>query len=124
VRRYQQDEWALADKWKTSGIGAGWEVVKATGGALNPVLGGALSVLEEGYDAIKDLRHVKSGCPRGEQESGALIYPAHASQEQPVIDRGSEKSCSRLPGAYCPNPPRVRKKSTKPGAFTWSRFRR
>ena len=55
VRRYQQDESALADKWKTTSLSAGWEIVKAWGGVVNPVLGGALAVLEKGYDAIKDL---------------------------------------------------------------------
>jgi tetratricopeptide (TPR) repeat protein len=54
VRRYRQDETALADKWKTTGLSAGWEVVKAIGGFMHPALGGTLSVVEKVYGALKD----------------------------------------------------------------------
>ncbi|MBS1835455.1 MAG: hypothetical protein JST65_22245 [Acidobacteria bacterium] len=54
VKRYRMDEASLEHSVKNAGAGMIWEAVKAAGGALNPVLGGALSVMEKAYGAVKD----------------------------------------------------------------------
>ncbi|BDC48777.1 tetratricopeptide repeat protein [Bryobacterales bacterium F-183] len=54
VKRYRLDEAALEHSVKNAGAGMFWEAVKAAGGALNPVLGGALSMMEKAYGAVKD----------------------------------------------------------------------